>query len=226
MDSQELIIRGLMFALVIPAIVFHEVAHGYVAYRLGDPTAKDRGRLSLNPIRHIDPFGTILLPLLMVAAFGFGFGYAKPVPVNPMYFADRRKGMFLTGIAGPLTNLALATAAGLLYRALGLAFGAELFSGLAGAAAGWVAIAAFLFARLNLVLMFFNLIPLPPLDGSRVLPLFLSDRGLYYYHQFERYGFLILFAGLWLLPDLLGFDPITAYFSVTVEPILRLLVGG
>jgi Zn-dependent protease len=107
------------FGLLVPAIVIHEVSHGWAAYALGDTTAKDKGRLSLNPIRHIDPWGTILLPLLMVAVLGFGFGYAKPVPVNPYRFKDYRQGMFLTGIAGPASNLVLAVLSGLLFRIVG-----------------------------------------------------------------------------------------------------------
>lgn len=219
MDYQSLLAKALMFTMVIPAIVFHEVSHGYVAYLLGDPTAKDRGRLSLNPLKHVDPFGTVLLPLLMVAAVGFAFGYAKPVPVNPAFFKDRRKGMFLTGIAGPTTNLLLAIVGGLTFRLI------EPMGAVLGSAAGWVALGALYFAYINLVLMFFNLIPLPPLDGSRVLPLFLSDRGLYHYHRFERYGFLILLVSIWFLPGLLGFDPVSWYFSVTVDPLMTLLTG-
>lgn len=218
MSYSDLIVRVISFALIIPAIVIHEVSHGYVAYFLGDTTAKDRGRLSLNPLKHIDPWGTVLLPLLMVAAFGFGFGYAKPVPINPNRFRDFRKGMFLTGIAGPASNLILAIAAGLLTRALGV----EGFLGVAG---DYLWLAAYVFCLMNLSLMFFNLIPLPPLDGSRVLPLFLSDRALIAYGKFEQYGFLILFAVLWLAPQFLGFDPIGAYFSVTVEPVFTFLTG-
>lgn len=206
----------LPFALIIPAIVFHEVAHGYAALALGDTTAKDQGRLSLNPLKHIDPFGTVLLPLLMFAMAGVGFGYAKPVPVNPNRFTgDVRKGMFLTGIAGPTANLAMAVVGGVLVRLFGTADGVL----------SWIAVGAYLFANVNLVLLFFNLIPLPPLDGSRVLPLFLSDRAMRTYVQWERYGFLILFGVLWLAPRFLGFDPIGAYFDVTVYPLLTLLTG-
>lgn len=220
MDNQELIARAISFAVLIPAIVFHEVSHGYVAYKLGDPTAKSRGRLSLNPIRHVDPFGTILLPLLMVSMMGFGFGYAKPVPVNPAYFKDRRKGMFLTGVAGPSANLAMALVGGVAVRLLTLAPSTGL-----DVVVGYVWLAFYYFAAMNLVLMFFNLIPLPPLDGSRVLPLFLSDNAMRTYHQVERYGFVILFGLLWIGPRVLGFDPFDAYLNVTVWPILRLLTG-
>lgn len=212
-DIVGIIIR---FALLIPAIVFHEVAHGYAALALGDTTAKDAGRLTLNPLKHIDPFGTILLPLLLTAMFGAGFGYAKPVPVNPWRFRDRRKGMFLTGIAGPAANFAMAALAAVVVRVSLL---------VPGQVAGWIATGAYLFALVNLVLLFFNLIPLPPLDGSRVLPLFLSDKAMVAYHKWERYGFLILFAVLWFVPDFFHVDPVGAYFDVTVYPILALLTG-
>lgn len=202
----------LRFALLIPAIVFHEVAHGYAALALGDTTAKDSGRLSLNPIAHIDPWGTILLPLLMIAMFGAGFGYAKPVPVNPYRFrGDRRMGMFLTGLAGPGANLLMAAGGAVVVRLAGMT--------------GLIGTLGYLFALVNLVLLFFNLIPLPPLDGSRILPLFLSDRAMAAYEQFERYGFIILIAVLWIVPAVFKFDPFTAYFQATVHPVLRLLTG-
>lgn len=212
--------RAMMFVLLLPAIVIHEVSHGYVAYLLGDTTAKDRGRLTLNPLKHIDPWGTILLPLLMVAAFGFGFGYAKPVPVNPYRFKDFRKGMFLTGIAGPASNLALAVVSGVIIRVMAFV-GAPAIPYVE-----LVMIAIYFFCLMNLSLMFFNLIPLPPLDGSRVLPLFLSDRAMVTYAKFEQYGFVILFGLLWLAPRFLGFDPISVYFKYTVEPLMRLFIGG
>lgn len=204
------------FALFIPCIVLHEVSHGYVAYRLGDPTAKMRGRLSLNPLKHIDPFGTVLLPLLLSLSGLPAFGYAKPVPINPHYFRDYRKGMLLTGLAGPTTNLSLAIIASLILRLL-LALGVDSRS--------MGADLVLLFAYLNLVLMFFNLIPVPPLDGSRVLPVFLSDSALMKYHQFERYGVLIVFAALLILPRVLGVDILGAYLNVTALPVLRLLTG-
>jgi Zn-dependent protease len=207
----------LRFALLLPAIVFHEVAHGYAALALGDTTAKDSGRLSLNPLAHIDPRGTVLLPLLMPAMFGAGLGYAKPVPVNPWRFrGDRRMGMFLTGIAGPLSNLTMAALAAILFR---------IMAPIDSVIAYYVAYGSYLFALVNLVLMFFNLIPLPPLDGSRVLPLLLPDSAMNAYHQWERYGFLILIGVLWIVPQVFNIDPVGAYFDVTVYPILSLLTG-
>ena len=224
---EEILIRVLELALFVPAIVLHEVSHGYVSYRLGDPTAKLQGRLSLNPIKHVDPFGTILLPLLLWFGGGPIFGYAKPVPINPGYYRDYRKGMMLTGLAGPATNLTLAVFSGLAAR-LVVAGGNVLVATASDGvvtALGWIFYAFYYFAQINLVLMFFNLIPIPPLDGSRVLPLFLSDRALESYHRVERYGILVFFGAMLLLPNLLNIDLIGGYFSITVLPLLRLLTG-
>jgi Zn-dependent protease len=223
----DILLGVLQLAMFIPAIVFHEVAHGYVSYRLGDPTAKMQGRLSLNPIKHVDPFGTVLLPLLLWFGGAPVFGYAKPVPINPAYYRDYRKGMLLTGLAGPATNLLLALSAGMVVRAISL--GGGLVVGFASNGAisvlGWIMYGFYYFAMLNLVLMFFNLIPIPPLDGSRVLPVFLSDAALLKYHQVERYGILIFFGALVILPRVLGFSPLDGYFDVTVAPLLGLFTG-
>lgn len=219
MDLSWLVPRLISFAVLLPAIVFHEVAHGYAALALGDTTAKNAGRLTLNPIKHIDLWGTIILPALMIFAFGVGFGYAKPVPVNPYRFKDYRMGMFLTGVAGPAANLVLAFVSGIVFRVA-----ASGLLGL-GQVALVVALAAEAFAAMNLMLLFFNLIPIPPLDGSRVLPLFLSDSAMRSYHQVERYGFMILFGFLYLAPRILGFDPIDVYFSYTLDPLLMLFTG-
>ena len=217
----------LQLALFIPAIVLHEVSHGYVSYRLGDPTAKAMGRLSLNPIKHIDPFGTVLLPILLAFSGMPVFGYAKPVPINPGYYQDHRKGVLLSGFAGPATNLVLAIIAGLAARAIGLSAGFASGFVSDGALTGlaWAFYVVYFFANINLVLMFFNLIPIPPLDGSSFIPLFLDDRKLRKYYEFERYGMAILLGLLLLAPRLLGFNPISVYFSVTVDPLLALLTG-
>ncbi len=213
-----LLLPILQFLLILPAIVLHEVSHGFVAYRLGDPTAKQAGRLTLNPIKHIDLFGTLLLPAFLLLASGgkFSFGYAKPVPVNPHFFKNYRTGFFLTGIAGPTTNLLLATASGVLVRVLG--------------ADSFVGVVFYYFAYMNLVLMFFNLIPLPPLDGSRIIPLFLSDAGMRTYARVEQYGFGLLLLLLWGVPTLtrmmgIPFDPMDVYFSYTVDKLMPLLTG-
>ena len=222
--STETILGFLMrFAILIPSIVFHEVAHGYAAAYLGDTTAKDGKRLSLNPLRHIDPWGTLLMPalLLLVSGGQFAFGYAKPVPVNPMRFrGDKQWGMFTVAMAGPATNLALAGVGSLLFRAL--------LPLVTNTSPQWVLFAfqiLLAFVQLNLVLMVFNLIPLPPLDGSRVLPLILPRSAWRYLAQMERYGFTILFAVLFIGPMVLHVDPLQNYLAVTVVPLMKLMTG-
>jgi Zn-dependent protease len=205
-------------ALLVPSVVLHELAHGYVSLRHGDPTARDAGRLSLNPLRHVDLFGTVLLPLMLWSAGAPVFGYAKPVPVNPARYADLRHGQLATGLAGPAANLALAVLGG------GVAWTAWLLGAADGGAMDWLWLAGAAFTQVNLVLMFFNLIPIPPLDGSSVLPLFLSNRGLYTYYRLQRYAFPVLIALLWGVPALFHVDPIGAYFRYTVHPMFNLLV--
>lgn len=165
-------------ALLI-AITFHEVAHGWVAYKLGDPTAKNMGRLTLNPIPHIDPIGALML---LIARFG----WAKPVPVNPLYFrGDRRRGMVLVSLAGPLANFILAFVISfLIYIVIYLLPVMELS----------VYVLQFLLILLiyNVYLGIFNLLPVPPLDGSKILANLLHPRHTGFFLQLERYGFLIL----------------------------------
>ena len=176
---------GIALVVLILSIVFHEIAHGYVAYRLGDPTAKAANRLTLNPLRHVDPFGSVLLPLILVMTNSpVLFGWAKPVPVNPGYFRDVKKGMMLVGVAGPASNLVLASAAALVFRVLGP-------DGLIGLFLVQVCI-------INVVLALFNLIPVPPLDGSRVVVGFLPAELARSYLRLEPYGFLIIFGLLWV----------------------------
>ncbi len=223
----DVLIRVIELALFIPAIVLHEVSHGYVSYRLGDPTAKMKGRLSLNPVKHVDLFGTVILPVMLWLGGLPVFGYAKPVPINPAYYKDYRKGMMLTGLAGPATNLTLAFIAGLGSRLLALgplATGTQADPQIT--LLGWLWYALYYFGQINLVLMFFNLIPIPPLDGSRVLPVFLSDRALMKYHEVERYGILIFFGALMILPRLVpGLNLLGGYFDLTVDPLMRLFFG-
>lgn len=172
------------------ALTVHEYCHGYVAYRLGDPTARSLGRLSLNPLKHLDPIGTLFMIL-------FGFGYAKPVPINPRYFKDPRKGMALTAAAGPLSNLLLAFLGALLYRLTLLLLPIVSTEFLLK----FILILASFFAAfhyLNLSLCVFNMIPLPPLDGSRILYIFLPPRLYFRIMKYERVIMIILLAALWL----------------------------
>ncbi len=181
---------GVVILILIPSIIVHEVSHGLVADRLGDPTARNAGRLTLNPKPHIDPFGSILLPALLALANAPIFGWAKPVPVQPGHFENPTAHMAITAVAGPVSNIVLATLlARLVYPAL---------SGVPEEIVLWLIF-------INLLLAVFNMLPIPPLDGSRLLPLVLPSRGREAYRQFEQFGFLVLFALLFIFDGALGF---------------------
>jgi Zn-dependent protease len=186
---EELSLLQRIAVWVIPvlfAITVHETAHGWMALRLGDPTAKMLGRLSLNPIRHIDPIGTILVPGVMLMLGGFLFGWAKPVPITWENLRQPKRDMAWVAAAGPLSNLLMALFWALLVR-LGLAMAEHsgdlamymMYSGVAG-------------IFVNLLLMLLNLLPLPPLDGSRVVTSLLPGPLAYRYSRLEPYGFPIL----------------------------------
>lgn len=177
----------LVLVMVFFSVVCHEISHGYVAYLLGDPTAWRMGRLSFNPLVHIDIFGTIILPgLLLLSGSRFLFAWAKPVPVNPQFFRNRKNGMMLVAIAGPATNLLIALVlTGILHLTGGMM-------------PEFLASAVALAALINIVLMVFNLLPIPPLDGSRIVARFLRGRVLWQYMRLERYGMFIVFGLLFL----------------------------
>lgn len=177
------------------AVILHEIAHGYVAYKLGDPTAKNEGRINLNPIVHIDLFMTIILPtLLILSKTGVVFGGAKPVPINPNYFRDPRKGMLWVAIAGPITNIILAAISYLIFYFFGNLI-AELFSPFFGKILlAWLISSIFI----NVVLAIFNMIPIPPLDGGRVVAGILPKNLVVYYDKLEPYGFFVLFFLLYV----------------------------
>jgi Zn-dependent protease len=219
MTTSGILLVLLRLLLIMPAIILHEVSHGYVAYLLGDPTAKYSGRLTLNPVKHIDLFGTIILPAFMFIASGgqFALGYAKPVPINPrlMRRTTYKNGMLLTGAAGPLTNIALAIVSGLLFRLLE-ALGVNSMV---------LYIVAF-FTLINLVLAFFNLIPIPPLDGSRIVQRFLSPGAWQAYSRIEPYGFVIVILLIFVLPDFLHVDILSNYLAFTVYPLANFLGGA
>lgn len=186
MDELTLIQRIVVWLLpVVFAITVHEVAHGWMAKQFGDKTADRQGRLTLNPLKHIDPVGTIIVPgLLLITFTGFIFGWAKPVPVDARNFKNPKNAMMLVALAGPMSNLLMAIAWALLARA-GVAINMEfvsmplIYSGVAG-------------ITINLVLALVNMLPIPPLDGSRILSGLLPDYWAWRYNQLERWGFLIL----------------------------------
>ncbi len=203
-------------AAVIVGLVLHECSHALVAYVLGDKTARSRGRVSLNPMSHIDPFGTVILPLIMLAAGGPVFAFAKPVPVYLNNLAHPKRDEVLVSFAGPACNVLLVVVAAGAFR---------LFCGVAaptliyGSAVYYAAVATSTFITVNLSLAFFNLIPLPPLDGSSILVPFLRGRALQTYYRIQPYAMPILILVLYLLPQVTGIDLIGAYFGVTVYPL-------
>jgi Zn-dependent protease len=171
---------------VLFAITVHEASHGYVARAFGDPTAESQGRLTLNPLRHIDPVGTVIVPILLLVLGGFLFGWAKPVPVDMRRLRHPRRDMAVVAAAGPLSNLAMAIGWGLLLK-LTLGAGSEgIWLGLR-----YMAVAGIL---INVVLMVLNLLPLPPLDGGRVLTGLVPETLARRIDRIEPYGFLILVA--------------------------------
>ncbi len=203
------------------AITFHEAAHGFVAHRLGDKTAWELGRVSFNPLKHIDPFGTLVLPaMLLLAHSPFLFGYAKPVPVNFRALRNPRIGMVLVALAGPATNIALALFAAAAFH---------LLTFVPASAAQWLADNLKNALIINVVLAIFNMLPIPPLDGGRVavglLPRWLATP----LSRLEPYGMLILIGFLIILPLAgsqfgLNLDVISAILRTSTGYVIRLLL--
>lgn len=212
------ILKNLSIAAIplLFAIIFHEIAHGWVANRLGDPTAKQMGRLTINPIVHIDIFGTIIMPIiLLIFSHGnFSFGYAKPVPVNPFNLRNPKRDMAIVSFAGPATNIILAAISILIVIIIAaLQLSTLLPQFLASKLLIPVSQMLSFSATINIFLAAFNLIPIPPLDGGRVLIGLLPDRYAYSFSKIEPYGFMIVFALI-----ILG---ITDYFVIPVATVIR-----
>lgn len=215
MDELTLIQRIVVWLLpVVFAITVHEVAHGWMAKQYGDKTADQQGRLTLNPLKHIDPIGTIIVPgLLLITFTGFIFGWAKPVPVDARNFKNPKKAMMMVALAGPVANLLMAVGWAVLAR-IGITIEAEfismplIYSGVAG-------------ITINLVLALINLLPIPPLDGSRVLSGLLPDYWAWRYNKLERWGFLILL--LLLATNVLGM--VLAYPMYYAQQLFFSLAG-
>lgn len=214
MNIQTLLIDAV--ALIV-GIVIHESAHALAAYMLGDKTARSRGRVSLNPLAHIDPFGTVLLPLFMLAAGGPVFAFAKPVPVYLNNLKHPKRDELLVALAGPLSNVLLALAGALIGYVL-----LPLFAEQAAMSLLYFLFSFFMtFIVVNLSLAFFNLIPLPPLDGSSILVPFLKGKALQEYYRIQQYAMPILLVILYLLPTVLHIDIIGMYFDITVYPLAQ-----
>ena len=182
--------------ILLVSMTLHEIAHGYVAYRMGDPTAKSHGRLSLNPIHHLDPIGTAMFAVTYLFT-GIIFGWAKPVPISPFYFKNHRRGMALVCIAGPITNFCLAAVFWAVLRLLQPAL-IPSFGQMSNVQYA-VSYVLFLGLELNVVLGVFNLIPIPPLDGSRILGVFLPARMYARWASLDQYGWVFIIALILLL---------------------------
>ena len=194
-----LIIFALVFILVGFSLAFHEYAHGWMANRLGDPTPKNAGRLNLNPLVHLDLFGTVILPILLLVKGSFIFGYAKPVPINPRYFKDPKKDIIWVSLAGPCANLITATSLALILK-LDFAF-LEIIK---------------LVAKINIMLAILNLIPIPPLDGSKVLMSLMPNQLAHKYRKMEPYGIIIIFILI---------RPIFEWIILPITYIIMTLLG-
>lgn len=205
----EILLAIITIVILAYSSILHEIAHGFVAYRLGDPTAKLSGRITLNPIKHIDPYMTILLPLLLyVSTQGrFIFGGAKPVPVDPFNLRDGRKDLALVSLAGPLTNILIAISASVLIHIFYPHINYEelIRSGIFGYALAEVVV-------LNLLLAIFNLIPIPPLDGSKVFSLLLPPKQSAVFLSLGSIGMIVLFILLFFPVG--GFSLMDAVYSL------------
>jgi Zn-dependent protease len=196
----------LVLAVLGPSVILHEIAHGWVALAFGDDTAKRAGRLTLNPIAHIDPFGSVILPLLLALTGAAPFGWAKPVPVNPSRLRSPRNQSVLVSLAGPATNIVIAVAAGLAIRRLGLGTN------------GWPARIVFSFGYLNVILAAFNLIPLPPLDGSAVIERFIPRAWWPRWAQLRQYSMGLILIVVLVLPSFTrGHSPLGSLFNTALH---------
>ncbi|OPZ76629.1 MAG: Peptidase family M50 [Alphaproteobacteria bacterium ADurb.Bin438] len=220
LDDLEAIIKGATWIIpLLFSIIPHEIAHGYAAYLLGDSTAKDAGRLSINPIKHIDLYGTILIPLfLMISNFGFVFGYAKPVPVDFKRILNIKKGLVIVAVAGPLINFILA------FIFMFLIYVTKNFMDKEAFLTMFLQMSFVNAVLLNLVLCFFNLIPIPPLDGGKIMMGILPHNLAVKYSRLDgRLGFLLVIL-LMILPNVFGekYDVIGYVLGYFVKLILSL----
>ena len=210
LDPQTLV---LLIPVILFALTVHEYAHGMVAYRLGDPTAKQAGRLTLNPLSHLDPMGTVML-------FVIGLGWAKPVPVDPRYFANPKRDMLWVALAGPAANMGLALLSGLIIRFLTSDPSAYLSGAL-----GPILISMMVRSlQINLMLAVFNMLPVPPLDGSKIMYSLLPPQYAHWNYNLERYGPMVLF-GLVMMGMFTGFSILWLFIGPFVRFFAFLFAG-
>jgi Zn-dependent protease len=201
-----MLVMIIQITVLVFAVIIHEVSHGYVAYMLGDRTAKEAGRLTLNPLPHIDPIMSVILPLMLIFSHaGFIIGGAKPVPINPLYFKHHKRDVMLVSLAGPGSNLILAC---LSIAALKLVAFIPILN------TPGLTLVLYISTLINIGLAAFNLIPIPPLDGSKVLVFFMPDSWADKYLSIERYGIFIILI-IFAIPGLrdIFFMPINMLFE-------------
>ena len=216
-DIIEIVLWILAF---VPAIVLHEMGHAIAAFKLGDPTAQRGGRISFNPLRHIDPFGTVILPILLAVTGLPVFGYAKPVPYNPRYFKDPRKGDLIVGLAGPGANLVQALAG----TAIAVIYNLAVPQWGYAEPTYYIMLFLLMYIQVNLFLMFFNIIPVPPLDGSSIFAFILPRRYLASYYKIQQWALPVFMIIVIILPRVIGFNPFSWYLDVTAGNVFRLLL--
>ena len=205
----DILIKILIGLLVLfTCLPIHECAHAWVAYKLGDPTAKYQGRITLNPIVHLDLMGSIFM--IMSAIVGFGIGWAKPVQINPNNFKNRKLGMGLTALAGPVSNFLLAFIIMIIYKVLGYSFQSNIF----------LYVLSYMI-MLNIGLAVFNFLPIPPLDGSRILMLVLPERIYFKMMKYEQW----IFLGLFVLMMSNIFNPVLSFLQNGLLNVLNFLTG-
>ena len=210
LTAQSLELLLLIVPVLVVSMVLHEIAHAYVANRLGDPTARMLGRLTFNPLKHVDPMGTAMFAITYLTS-GFMFGWAKPIPVQPRFFNRPHQDMAIVAIAGPIVNLAIAWATAVV--------AVQLIPDATGLVAQFVSLA---FAT-NVLLAVFNMMPIPPLDGSRVLAAFMPREMAEAWGRLDQYGFIIIFGLLFLFPPF--YELITA-IRLPLQDLLIRLAGG
>lgn len=209
----------IYFGCLVVAVLLHEISHGVAAYAFGDDTAKRAGRLTLNPLPHIDPFGSIVLPAMGALAGLPIIGYAKPVPVNPRHMRNPRRDMLFVSLAGPASNFLLMAIAAVSARWL-LHSGSGLATAIDRSGDNLVLEIVFAFAVVNLLLGIFNLLPIPPLDGSAIFERFLPDSWMPMWYRFRPYGLLVVFLMVFMVPGL-----ITRIVSPFFDALYDFVVG-